>query len=76
MKEICYQDLSKYYRVHHNTIRKVVARWKCGDFSIHKSTTKKNLSYRFKYYAQREKQIIKRITRESVIVRYEKDLAW
>lgn len=39
-KEQYYEELSVYYRVHYNTIRKIIKRWKNWDFSVHKSTIK------------------------------------
>ena len=74
-KEECYQELWEYYRVHINTIRKIIKRGKHWDFSIHKSTTRANLWHRFKSFTKSEKKLLKRLERESWIVRYEKEMA-
>lgn len=74
-KEEHYIELAWYYRVHYNTIRKIIKRWKNWDFSIHKSTTKANLWHNFKKVIKVEKKIERRLNREKII-RYEKEMAW
>ena len=74
-KEECYLELAKYYRVHYNTIRKIVLRWRKKDFTVHKSTTKANLWHNFKKLLKAEKKIEKRLNRDKII-RYEKEMAW
>lgn len=74
-KEKYYEELRIYYRVHINTIRKIIMRGKHEDFTIHKSTTRSNLGHRFKNYTQSEKRLFKKIHRESQIIRYEKSMA-
>lgn len=74
-KEACYQELAIFYRVHHNLVRKIVSRWNKGDFTIHKSTTRANLGHRFKAFSRLERKLLKRLWRESGIVRYEKEMA-
>ena len=74
-KEQYYEELSVYYRVHYNTIRKIIKRWKNWDFSVHKSTIKANLWYKFKEIIKLEKNIERRLNREKII-RYEKEMAW
>ncbi len=75
-KELFYVELSSFYRVHYNTIRKVIKRARKGDFTVHLSTTKDNLGHNFKNYIKLEKKLLKRVKRESEIIRYEKTMAW
>ena len=49
-KEEYYAELAIFYRVHFNTIRKIILRWKKWDFTVHKSTTKANQWYKIKAY--------------------------
>lgn len=74
-KEKCYGNLWEYYRVHINTIRKIIKRWRVWDFTIHKSTTRKNLWHKFIAIVKAEKMVEKRIKRNSII-RYEKTIPW
>jgi hypothetical protein len=74
-KEKYYEELGWYYRVHKNTIRKIISRWKKGDFSIHKSTTKANQWHKIKELFKAEKKIQKKWKRNEII-RYEKEMAW
>jgi transposase InsO family protein len=74
-KEVYYKELALFYRVHYNVIRKIILRWESWDFTVHKSTTKRNLWCNFKKVIQIEKRIGKRLNREKVI-RYEKEMAW
>lgn len=74
-KEECYVLLWEFYRVHCNTIRKVIDRWKHWDFTVHKSTTKANLWYCFKNYTKAERKLFKTLNRNTGIVRYEKEMA-
>lgn len=71
-KELFYLELGAYYRVHINTIRKIISRWKNWDFTVHKSTIIKNRAYRFREYARSEKRILRSLRRTSEIIRYEK----
>ena len=57
-KELFYVELSAFYRVHYNTIRKVIKRARKGDFTVHLSTTKDNLGYNFNNYIK-SKNILK-----------------
>ena len=75
-KEKEYFILAKFYRVHHNTIRKIIKKSRKWDFTVHLSTKKGNLWHKFKRYLKAEKRILRRIKRESEIVRYEKEMAW
>lgn len=75
-KEKIYVDLWLFYRVHINTIRKIIKRARKWDFSVHKSTIIENLWHNFKAYIKKEKKILRRIQRESEIMRYEKKMAW
>lgn len=74
-KEAFYKEQGEYYRVHYNLIRKIVKRWKIWDFTVHKSTTKANLWYKFKNLVKAEKKLYRRLDRERII-RYEKEKAW
>ena len=64
-KEQYYEELSVYYRVHYNTIRKIIKRWKNWDFSVHKSTIKANLWYKFKETSGEMKEEIKTLSAET-----------
>jgi len=75
-KELFYVELAVFYRVHYNTIRKIVKRARKGDFTVHLSTTKDNLGHNFMNYIKKEKKLLKRVKRESEIIRYEKTMAW
>ena len=75
-KELFYVELSTFYRVHYNTIRKVIKRARKWDFTVHLSTTKDNLGHNFMNYIKKEKKLLKRVKRESEIIRYEKTMAW
>lgn len=74
-KEACYNELAVFYRVHNNTIRKIIKRWNIWDFTVHKSTIKANLWYKIKYIFKIENKIDKKINRNKII-RYEKEMAW
>jgi len=74
-KEDCYKELWEYYWVHSNTIRKIIKRWNQWDFTVHKSTTRENLWHNFKTYAKLERKLLKKLNRESGIIRYEKEMA-
>ena len=74
-KEEYYKELSIFYRVHPNTIRKIIHRGDNWDFTVHKSTTRANLGYRFKANTKFERKLLKTLKRESEIVRYEKEMA-
>jgi len=43
---------------------------------VHLSTIKKNLRHNFKNYLKKERKLLKRIKRESEIIRYEKTMVW
>jgi len=75
-KEPYYKELAKIYRVHYNTIRKIILRARKWDLTVHLSTTKDNLGHNFMNYVKKEKKLLKRIKRESEIIRYEKTMAW
>ena len=75
-KEEEYKALSDFYRVHYNTIRKIVKRARVWDFTVHLSIRKDMLNHNFKKYLKKEKKLLKRIFRESQIIRYEKKMAW
>ncbi len=75
-KEKAYKVLAEFYRVHINTIRKILKRARVKDFTVHLSIRHDNLWCNFKKYLKEEKQLLKRITRESQIIRYEKEMAW
>jgi len=75
-KEKVYKTLSKKYRVHVNTIKKVIKRWKNWDFSLHDSTRKDRKNKWWIKYLKKEKKILKRIFREANIIRYEKKNPW
>jgi len=75
-KEKFYKDIAPIYRVHYNIIRKVCKRWRIRDFKPHKSTRIDNLWYNFKNYVKIERKLLKRLYRESKIIRYEKEMAW
>ena len=74
-KEEYYDELWQYYRVHINTIRKIIDRWKHWDFTVHKSTTKAHLWHCFRNYTKAEKKLLRTLGRESKIIRYEKEMA-
>lgn len=75
-KEEYYEELATFYRVHYNTIRKVVYRGDKHDFMVHKSTTRANLGHCFKKHTKAERKLLKTLKRESGIIRYEKAMAW
>lgn len=75
-KEKYYKELAIFYRVHYNTIRKIILRWRTWDFTVHKSTTRANLWHKFKSLVKIEYKLLKKLKRESEIVRYEKTMAW
>ena len=75
-KEKEYKNLAKYYRVHYNTIRKIVQRARKRDFTVHLSTRNDKLWWKFKLYLKVEKKLLKKLKRESEIIRYEKEMAW
>lgn len=75
-KESFYVELATIYRVHYNTIRKIIKRARIWDFTVHLSIRYDNLWCKFKNYLKAEKKILKRIKRESEIIRYEKEMAW
>jgi len=74
-KEQYYQELSLFYRVHYNTIRKIILRWKDWDFTVHKSTIKANQWYKIKKVFKVEKKIQNKLNRDKIL-RYEKEMAW
>ncbi len=74
-KEQYYQELSLFYRVHYNTIRKIILRWKNWDFTVHKSTIKANQWYKIKKVFKVEKKIQNKLNRDKIL-RYEKEMAW
>ncbi len=75
-KEAFYFELAEYYRVHYNTIRKIIKRARKGDFTVHLSTVYSELWWKFKLYIKKEKKLLKKLKRESEIIRYEKEMAW
>ena len=75
-KEAEYKALAEFYRVHFNTIRKIVKRARLWDFTVHLSIRKDMLNHNFKKYLKKEKKLLKRVKRESEIIRYEKKMAW
>ena len=75
-KEAFYVELTSIYRVHFNTIRKIVKKARRWDFTIHLSTRHSRRWWKFKLYIKAEKKILKRLKRESEIIRYEKEMAW
>ena len=75
-KEDEYKTLAEFYRVHFNTIRKIVKRARICDFTVHLSIRNDMLNHNFKKYLKKEKKLLKRIERESKIIRYEKKMAW
>ena len=75
-KESEYLVLAEFYRVHYNTIRKIIKRARKWDFTVHLSTTFDNLWWKFKLYLKKEKKLIKKLKRVSEIIRYEKEMAW
>lgn len=75
-KESFYIELAEFYRVHYNTIRKIVKRARKWDFTIHLSTRNDNLWWKFKLYVKAEKKLLRKLKRESEIIRYEKEMAW
>jgi hypothetical protein len=42
---------------------------------VHLSTTKDNLGHKFMNYVKKERKLLKRLKRESEIIRYEKTMA-
>jgi len=74
-KESEYLVLAEFYRVHYNTIRKIIKRARKWDFTVHLSTTFDNLWWKFKLYLKKEKKLIKKLKRVSEIIRYEKEMA-
>ena len=74
-KEECYEELAWYYRVHYNTIRKIILRWKNRDFTVHKSTIKTNQWHKIKEVFKVEKKIERKLNRDKIL-RYEKEMAW
>lgn len=75
-KELFYAELAPIYRVHYNTIRKIIKRARIWDFTVHLSIINNNLWCNFKNYLKAEKKILKKLKREREIVRYEKEMAW
>ena len=75
-KELFYIELSTFYKVHYNTIRKIIKRARKGYFTVHLSTTRNNLGHNFRSYVKKENKLLKRVKRESEIIRYEKTMAW
>ena len=77
-KTLIFRNLSTYYRIHTNTVAKIVDRWKHKDFSIHKSTRKdyRTFARGIEKINTLQKKIIKRRERLAGIVRYEKRYAW
>ena len=75
-KEAEYKALAEFYRVHFNTIRKIVKRARLWDFTVHLSIRKDMLNHNFKKYLKKERKLLKRVKRESEIIRYEKKMAW
>ena len=75
-KEAFYLELAEYYKVHYNTIRKIIKRARKGDFTVHLSTVYAELWWKFKLYLKKEKKLIKKLKRKSEIIRYEKEMAW
>lgn len=75
-KEVILNELADFYRVHYNTIRKIVKRARKWDFTIHLSTRNDNLWWKFKLYVKAEKKLLKKLKRENEIIRYEKEMAW
>ena len=74
-KESEYLVLAEFYRVHYNTIRKIIKRARKWDFTVHLSTTFDNLWWKFKLYLKKGKKLIKKLKRESEIIKYEKEMA-
>jgi len=74
-KEEYYKELVIFYRVHYNTIRKIIKRWKVWDFTVHKSTIKANLWHNFKKVLEIEAKIDRKLNRDKIF-RYEKEMAW
>ena len=74
-KEEYYRELWVYYRVHSNTIRKIIQRWEIWDFTVHKSTIRAHLGHRFKDTVAFERKLLKTLDRDSRIIRYEKEMA-
>ena len=70
-------ELSVFYRVHINTIAKIVARWKHGDFSIHKSIRNdyRCVTRGLRKQSKTEQRILKVRARKEGIHRYEKQYA-
>lgn len=67
------KNLSIYYHVHLNIIRKVCKRWKQWDFTVHKSTREdyRSLEYWLKRLLKIEEKINKKKERKEII-RYER----
>ena len=64
-KELILSKLAEFYRVHYNTIRKIVKRARKWDFTIHLSTRIDNLWWQFKLYIKVEKKLYRKLKRES-----------
>ena len=75
-KEKIYKFLAKEYKVHINTIRKVIKRWKNCDFSLHDSTRRNRKNKWWKNYLRKEKKIFRRVFRQQNIIRYEVKMPW
>ena len=75
-KEIILNELKDFYRVHYNTIRKIIKRARKRDFTVHLSTRNDNVWWKYKLYVKVEKKLLKRLKRENEIIRYEKEMAW
>lgn len=74
-KEEYYSELAIFYRVHYNTIRKIILRWNNWDFTVHKSTIRANLWHNFKNVLKIEAKIDRKLNRDKIL-RYEKEMAW
>jgi len=74
-KEEYYKELAIFYRVHYNTIRKIILRWNNWDFTVHKSTIRANLWHNFKKVLKVEAKIDRKLNRDNIF-RYEKEMAW
>lgn len=68
-KEKYYVELATFYRVHYNTIRKIILRWKNWAFTVHKSIIKANQWHKIKEVFKIKKKIEKKLSRDK-IVRY------
>jgi len=74
-KEEYYKELAIFYRVHYNTIRKIILRWNNWDFTVHKSTIRANLWHNFKKVLKVEAKIDRKLNRDNIFI-YEKEMAW